>query len=124
MPEVSEKWGFGLAPPKPDTHLARIVAAKAVLHVLTERGLPTGRDVLSHLSTVQGLFNRVRRQDQWDWFTVSGGLGYPSSRIAAVIASEIKSLRSAIRGSNEAAFLSARTNLLRLPFRKCLAIFL
>jgi hypothetical protein len=58
------------------------------------------------------------------WFTVAGQLGYPSPRVAAVIASELSELRSAIKVSDDHAFATARTNLLRLPLRRCLSVFL
>jgi hypothetical protein len=76
------------------------------------------------MSIVKGLFNRIVREDQWDWFTVSGQLGYPSRRISRVIAQEIASLREAGKSGESARFKNAKVNLLRLPTRRCLSVFL
>ena len=81
-------------------------------------------EVLEAVSTVKGLFMRIVREDQWDWFTVAGQLGYPSRPVARVIADESSRLRSAIKSGDAAAFDRARTNLVRLPTRRCLAVHL
>ena len=65
---------------------------------------------------------RVVREDQWDWFTVAGQLGYPSRQISNVIADEIKNLRTAMKLRDAVAFREARANLLQLPMRECLKI--
>ena len=84
---VAQKWGFGMAPPKPRTVSVRVKACATVLSLLHAGRLPVvSDDVLEAVSTVKGLFNRVDQEDQWDWFTVVGHLGYPSRRIARVIA--------------------------------------
>ena len=85
--------------------------------------MPAASDeLLSAISTVKGLFNRVVREDQWDWFTVAAQLGYPSRRISGVIAQESTHMRTAIKDRDMAIFASARVNLLRLPTRRCLAV--
>ena len=120
---VTQKWGFGMAPPKAETLNARQTAASAFLRVLQSEEMPVASDeLLSAISTVKGLFNRVVRQNQWDWFTVAAQLGYPSRRISRVIAGECARMRTAIRGRDLTVFANARVNLLRLPTRRCLAI--
>ncbi len=79
-------------------------------------------EALSAISTVKGLFNRVVREDQWDWFTVASQLGHPSRRISGVIAQESTRLRTAIKHGDTTVFADARVNLLRLPTRRCLAM--
>jgi hypothetical protein len=124
-PEVAEKWGFGMAPPKPETQMERNLACKTVLALLGPDIQAVPNEVaLNHLSVVKGLFNRVVREDQWDWFTVSGQLGYPSRGLARVIAYELSNLRSAIRDQDALACATARSTLLRLPVRRCLSVFL
>ena len=123
--KVSEKWGFGMAPPKAKTQRSRDTACANFLEVLRSEQLSNPDEhVLQSLSIVKGLFNRIVREDQWDWFTVAGQLGYPSRRISDVIAKEIKSFRTAIKSQNAIAFWNAQTNLRRLPTRRCLSVFL
>jgi hypothetical protein len=122
---VSEKWGFGMAPPKSETQLYRTRACERLLHAVTALEIPGGEDeLLEAVSTVKGLFNRVAREDQWDWFTVSRQLGYPSRRISFAIAREITAFRTAIKGQDSGSFWAARSNLHRPPFRRCLSVFL
>jgi hypothetical protein len=65
--EVFEKWGFGMAPPKPAVQQERLTAASSVSAML-ERNAELCNDltVLENISVVKGLFNRVVREDQWD----------------------------------------------------------
>jgi hypothetical protein len=124
-PEIAEKWGFGMAPPKPTTQRERILACTKLLELLSARERPKVRgDLLSQLSVTKGLFNRVVREDQWDWFTVACQLGYPSRGLARAIAHEISNLRTAIRDNEDAAIRMAQENLSRLPVRRCLSVFL
>ena len=78
---------------------------------------------LSDLSLIKGLFNRVVREDQWDWFTVASQLGYPSRGLARAIAQELSNLRLAIRDNDPTSFAATHANLLRLPTRRCLSVF-
>jgi hypothetical protein len=123
--EVSEEWGFGLAPPKKATELHRLKSAEQVLRLLEHPdALRTAQTSLEAISEVKGLFNRVARQDQWDWFTVAQQLGHPSSRISRVIAMYLGYLRTALRNDDKDLLTEYRSNLCRLPTRKCLKVFL
>ena len=126
LPVVSERWGFGMAPPKPAVHKSRRDASECTLGVLEpRRTVPAAEPlVLESLSVVKGLFNRIVREDQWDWFTVAGQLGYPSRRISSVIAQELSHLRTAIKCGDETQYETAKTNLRRLPTRRCLSVLL
>lgn len=121
---VSEKWGFGMAPPKAKTQRERISACELCLQILCSRSLwKSDERTLQYLSTVKGMFNRVVRQDQWDWFTVYAQLGYPSHRLSRAIANEIALLRSTIKDSDPAAFGRTRARLCCIPTRVCLSVF-
>ncbi|WP_437313658.1 GIY-YIG nuclease family protein [Sorangium sp. So ce385] len=123
--EVYEKWGFGMAPPKPATQAARLREAQSVLAELeADSSNNVDPSFLEDLSGTKGLFNRVRRQDQWDWFTVAGQLGYPSTGLAGVIADEFGRLRRALRDGEHTEATEAHAGLRRLPTRRCLAVFL
>jgi hypothetical protein len=114
--EIAEKWGFGMAPPKPATQRERSLACSSILNLLNRSEQPkAAQEVVAHLSIAKGLFNRIVREDQWDWFTVSAQLGYPSRGLAHSIAFELSNLRSAIRYADATCFANAHANLLRLP---------
>lgn len=120
--EVNEKWGFGLAPPKPETERRRQSAARSVLEWLESGTL--GVRLPEHLSETKGLFNRVVRQDQWDWFTVTRQLGYPSWRTSSVVANALYDAGRALRANESVAAAVQRETLRRLPVRRCLKVFL
>jgi hypothetical protein len=79
---------------------------------------------LSAVSEVKGLFNRVVRRDQWDWFSVARQLGYPSTRISEVISLNLGNFRTALRDGDAKRAAESRSILRRLPVRKCLNVFL
>jgi len=123
--EVYEKWGFGMAPPKPSTQATRLRSAQSVLtQIESDQSVNMGDTRLEDLSEVKGLFNRVRRQDQWDWFTVAGQLGYPSMGLAGAISEELDRLRRGLRDRERDETTQALEHLRRLPTRRCLAVFL
>ena len=126
FPVVSERWGFGMSPPKPAVHKSRRAASECTLRVLEHKSTAPNTDplVMESLSVVKGLFNRIVREDQWDWFTVAGQLGYPSRRISRVIAQELSHLRTAIKLGHKTTYETTKTNLRRLPTRRCLSVFL
>jgi hypothetical protein len=114
-----------MAPPKPGTRRERIDACAGLLALLNSASPFKADDrLLAQLSVVKGMFNRIAREDQWDWFTVSGQLGYPSSRLAKAIAYEINHLRTALVTIDVAETSSARISLLKMPVRRCLSVFL
>jgi hypothetical protein len=122
--EVFEKWGFGLAPPKTALGLQRRKSAEQLLKILERREELIGsKIVLDAISEVKGLFNRVVRQDQWDWFSVARQLGCPSTRISEAIALSLANLRSAVRDNDEKITAESLSSLRRLPTRKCLKVF-
>ena len=125
LAKVHQKWGFGMAPPKSITQTSRLSACDSLLKVLNSEKLQfLDDDTLASMSIVKGMFNRIVKEDQWDWFTVSAQLGYPSRRISRVIANEIASLRESTKSYEAARFQVARINLLRLPTRRCLSVFI
>jgi hypothetical protein len=123
--KVAEKWGFGMAPPKLATQRERLNASQIFLDAVAPVEIPAPDQlVLDAASVVKGMFNRIFREDQWDWFTVCRQLGYPSHGISQVIGREIASFRSAVRDGDRGDWLTARSNLHRLPLRRCLGVFL
>ena len=120
--EVHQKWGFGMAPPKPATQVARAAAAERVVAFLDA---DTRDDALpAALSEIKGLFSRVARQDQWDWFATSRTLGYPSARVAGVIARTLGTVRRELVSGSAEAIREEWSLLRRLPCRPCLRVLL
>ena len=69
MKEV-KKWGFGAAPFKRDTEL-RNRKALVLLRRFLQNEADNYENLPDGISCVKGLFSRIIRQDQWDWFTTS-----------------------------------------------------
>lgn len=125
MTEIYEKWGFGMAPPKPATEAERQAAVAHLLEIFGRTLLP-GSDAktLDACSTVKGMFNRIVREDQWDWFTVCSQLAFPNRLLSKSIAQSIHDLRDGIKRADEPAFIDARDKFLRLRAHICLEVFL
>lgn len=120
--EIHQKWGFGMAPPTPETQALRKRAAEHLMAFLDADARHD--DLPDALSEMKGLFSRVALQDQWDWFSTSRALGYPSARMAKVVAGTIGAARRAlVRGETD--FLREQWSLLRrLPCRSCVRVLL
>jgi hypothetical protein len=120
--EVHQKWGFGMAPPKPEIQVRRAIAAEGVTAFLDDDR--RAEELPAALAEIKGLFSRVARQDQWDWFATSRTLGYPSARVSAVIATAVGSLRRGLVAGAEDEVRHEWVLLRRLPCRPCLRVLL
>lgn len=120
--EIRHKWAFGMAPPKHPIAERRLQSVReAYACIFLGR---TSEVALEGISETKGLFTRVAKQDQWDWFTVCGQLGYPSARICGVISSAMTEFRRDVT-NNVGPFESSHGETLRkLPVRKCMKVFL
>ncbi|MCN9243230.1 GIY-YIG nuclease family protein [Streptomyces sp. RY43-2] len=115
---IEQKWGFGLAPIKPNVQRGRVEAARTVLAAIAQGHLAAlGR--LDDLSTIKGLFTRTYKKDQWDWFTVCAQLGYPSRKEARQASGTLQHLRRCLRDANwkEATAATAALELTGVPDR-------
>lgn len=120
--EIHQKWGFGMAPLKPETQASRKRAAERLMAFLDA---DTRDDKLPEaLSEMKGLFSRIARQDQWDWFSTSRALGYPSARMARVIAETIGAARRALVSDDTDLLRKQWLLLRRLPCRSCVRVLL
>jgi T5orf172 domain len=120
--EIRQKWGFGMAPPKAETQAKRLQAAEIVTAFLDSD--IRGERLPAALSEVKGLFSRIGRQDQWDWFATSRTLGYPSARMTNLVANAIGRLRRALVDDDAAELREQWLLLRRIPCRPCLRILL
>lgn len=120
--EISHKWAFGMAEPKNEAQQRRVNALReAYAAIFLGRTSPNTLDAISE---AKGLFSRVAKQDQWDWFTVCANLGYPSGRICRVISSELAKFRRDIQCGVDPFDSTHGETLRRLPVRKCFMVFL
>jgi hypothetical protein len=125
MTEVAEKWGFGMAPPKRDTRIRRKAAVQFTVAVISDSSFVSFTEAEKEMiSETKGLFTRVFKADQWDWFTVNSQLGYPSVKLAKKISERLSDLRKSNIECDEAAYRIAQGALRTLPTRKCLGVFL
>jgi hypothetical protein len=98
---IHQKWGFGMAPVKPETQKRRRQAGVTVLGLLDSMHLFKLTDHLDPLldkaiSEMKGLFTRSAAQDQWDWFTVWTQLGRPGRKRCRDISKNLWHLRRAM----------------------------
>lgn len=94
--ENIQKWGFGMAPLKPRTAQSNQIAIVAVKNFVNGEGSTKLDTISDDISRVKGLFNRVVKQDQWDWFTVNMYFDYPTHRDLVSIVNALSILRRAI----------------------------
>ena len=99
MAEI-KKWGFGAAPFKSETLNKNRAALKYVLNYIDKQSIKRSIDICNEISIVKGLFNRIIRQDQWDWFTTYMYFDYPSYKECLNIVRLLSGLRVAIKNDN------------------------
>ena len=109
--KIEQKWGFGMAPIKPTVMLKRVAHVQEVINCLSDVE-STPESLSESLSEVKGLFTRIYKQDQWDWFTVWTQLGRPGTKTSRNISELIYLLRKSILNSesNESRDLKEKLN--------------
>ncbi|MEU8011790.1 GIY-YIG nuclease family protein [Micromonospora parva] len=100
--QVVQKWGFGMAPVKPEVQQKRRQSVAAVLSYLQNDQVASSPSLLEALSEVKGLYWRCHEQDQWDWFTVWQQLGRPGRERCRRAVSALSRLRTAIKDGDDA----------------------
>lgn len=90
------KWGFGMAPLKNAADEENRIALNNVRLFVIENKILHPNRFPNDISTVKGLFSRVIKQDQWDWFTINMYFDYPPIQDLRSIVSALSSLRTAI----------------------------
>lgn len=94
------KWGFGMAPLKSETVKRNRNALRQVRKFVLGEPLSADCIITDEISITKGLFNRVLKQNQWDWFTVNMYLDYPSYSDIKKIVIALSNLRKAILERN------------------------
>lgn len=97
MHKIHTKWGFGMAPEKSKMHEERLRAVVQVLSIINNGETTYSPWKGDCLSMVKGMFTRILKQDQWDWFIVMCSLGLPSKRISSKISKTLGELRKSLK---------------------------
>ena len=95
------KWGFGAAPLKRSTEYQYKKALAQVSRYVRNETIANEIDICNEISIAKGLFNRILKQDQWDWFTVNMYLDYPPIGHVSRIANKLNLLRKETLAQNE-----------------------
>ena len=101
-------WGFGIAPPKPQIWLRYNSAVNVVVSILRGEAIDNTERAKAAISEVKGLFNRVRRKDQWDWFIVWQRFGLPPLAQLRQIVTALETLRDDLKEANASVIDSSR----------------
>ena len=109
--KIHQKWGFGMAPPKEHTVSARRKSAQLVLAALSDGKSTEPVSLADAISKVKGLFSRVKKMDQWDWFTVWEQLGLPEYKRMDCIVRDLALLRKAVVSNDHISFENTREQL-------------
>lgn len=99
MQEI-KKWGFGAAPLKENQENRYKDNLTVVLEYIHNTSLPVSESLLNSISEVKGLFNRIIKQDQWDWFTVNMYFDYPLNYELVKIVCLLSDLRRDVKELN------------------------
>lgn len=90
------KWGFGMAPLKEKANQRNQEAIMQVKNFVLGNSEVGKTPLTDQISVVKGLFNRIIRQDQWDWFTINMYFDYPAHQDLTIIVCSLANLRKAL----------------------------
>ena len=90
------KWGFGIAPLKKETDYKYKKALCQTVNYVYDYPVSYGITITDEISVVKGMFNRIIRQDQWDWFTINMYLDYPPLGVCSKMVNALNTLRKSI----------------------------
>ena len=94
------KYGFGMAPLKDNIEIKNRFCIKQVQNLLNNCSTLSSAEIVESISTVKGLFNRIIKQNQWDWFTINMYFDYPTNKDIHIIISVLTLLRQSIITDN------------------------
>src|SRR5262249_51247312 len=104
-------WGFGIAPPKPLIWQQYNAAVRTLLLLLQQGAIDDREAALSSVSEAKGLFNRIRRKDQWDWFIVWQRFGLPPISQLGKIVVGLDSIRDGIKEEDDKLVQAGRSRM-------------
>ncbi|MDG1418670.1 MAG: GIY-YIG nuclease family protein [Maricaulis sp.] len=124
MTKIVQKWGFGMAPVKPETQKRRINAAKTLLRCLGETDTVVDDVKLQAVSEIKGCFSRSWKCDQWDWFTVWCQFAFRPHGQLVRLSSSLTAFRKALKAGDQPAIIQAMNQLEGLQLIQLLEIFI
>lgn len=104
------KWAFGMAPFKQGTNKSNADAIMALENFLKNDDIPY-ETTLDAISRVKGMFNRIIRQDQWDWMTTAAYMNFPSRKEIKVIVAALNDLKGKIKTGDTFAIQKSKERL-------------
>ena len=111
------KWGFGMAPFKKETEYTYRKALCQTVNYIYDFPIPSGITITDEISVVKGMFNRIIRQDQWDWFTVNMYFDYPSEDTCRKLINALTILRKSIIADDTQAIERTKAVLKNLNYQ-------
>lgn len=97
--------GYGFIPIASHQWDLRIKAVQDVLGILDGDSMPLNDiNTINSLRIVKGMFMAVSSGDQWDWFTTSRMLGFPSSDLSKSLSVRVHRLAHAISQQSDSYF--------------------
>lgn len=111
------KWGFGMAPIKKETEYNYRKALCQTVNFIYDFPIPSGITITDEISVAKGMFNRIIRQDQWDWFTVNMYLDYPSVDTCRKLINALTILRKSIIADDTQAIKRTKVVLKELNYQ-------
>jgi hypothetical protein len=124
MKTIEQKWGFGMAPEKPKTVESRQHSIEFFLSFFRSIDFVSSPYLLECISSIKGLFTRIAKQDQWDWFTVFEKLGRPGRVKSRKISDKLGELRSILTGRLEGNLKACIIGLRELGIERFLTNYL
>lgn len=111
MSDIS-KWAFGMAPFKKETHSQTLAAIEVMERFLKNEDSPSDA-VLVSIGKVKGMFNRIIRQDQWDWMTTAAYMNFPSRKESRNTVATLNDLKTKIQMENSITTLICKERLIQ-----------
>lgn len=97
-----------MSPPRPETQERRNDNVAEVAWLISQK--EGGENSLGALSEVKGLFSRVVKQNQWDWFVVFEQLGRPGRKFCLKVINYLSVTRNNIKNQKETIFTNSELN--------------
>lgn len=94
MDRKMTSWGFGMAPFNKKTKESYSNALSDVANYIAYKN--NSNQICDSISIAKGLFNKILKQDQWDWFMVYEYFNYPALDCCRNIVSHLVTLRRSI----------------------------
>ncbi len=98
-----------MSPVSDKASVERMISSKEIKKFLETDAVT--EDTLYHLSVIKGMFTRVFKQDQWDWFLTFESLGRVGRKKSIRLSNYIRFIRSEIKKENlkPLAFITLET---------------